>query len=220
MKRKADWYFDFISPFAYLQFRQMERFQNHLDIRFRPVLFAGLLNAWGQLGPAEIPEKRLATYRYCIWLADRMGAPFRMPDVHPFNPLGLLRLAVARGGLQSDLAAMFQAVWGDGRDAGDAAVLAEIEAALGPAPGPVLDAQAAKDALRANTEEAVARGAFGVPTFAVQTDAAQGDGGGHRIFWGLDAGEMLLDWLKDPALFDKAAMKRAETCRVGAERRR
>ncbi|HJP22575.1 MAG TPA: 2-hydroxychromene-2-carboxylate isomerase, partial [Alphaproteobacteria bacterium] len=66
--KTADWYFDFISGFAYLQFATLERLKG-LEIRFRPVLFAGLLNYHGQLGPAEIPAKRTFTYRQWVWLA-------------------------------------------------------------------------------------------------------------------------------------------------------
>lgn len=53
----ADWYFDFISPFAYLQFVRLGELAG-ARLRLRPVLFAGLLQHWGQLGPAEIPAKR------------------------------------------------------------------------------------------------------------------------------------------------------------------
>ena len=59
-KRPADWYFDFVSPFAYLQFMaEMPRLRERLDVTCVPVLFAGLLKSWGQLGPAEIPPKRV-----------------------------------------------------------------------------------------------------------------------------------------------------------------
>ena len=57
----ADWYFDFVSPFAYLQLMDFKRLPDSLGIRYRPVLFAGLLGHWGQKGPAEIPDKRRRT---------------------------------------------------------------------------------------------------------------------------------------------------------------
>ena len=68
-----------------------------LRSRYRPVLFAGLLKHHGQLGPAEIAPKRDWTYRQVLWLAHAHGIPLQMPAAHPFNPLALLRLALACG---------------------------------------------------------------------------------------------------------------------------
>jgi 2-hydroxychromene-2-carboxylate isomerase len=97
MTRQADWYFDFVSPFAYLQFAGFERLPGDLAISLKPVLFAGLLGHWEHKGPAEIPAKRRQTYRYCHWLAGKRGMPYKMPPRHPFNPLAVLRLAIALG---------------------------------------------------------------------------------------------------------------------------
>ncbi|HZI83648.1 MAG TPA: DsbA family protein, partial [Casimicrobiaceae bacterium] len=91
----ADWYFDFVSPFSYLQFELLPRFERSLRIRYRPVLFAGLLQAHGHKGPAEIPAKRRFTYRHVVWQARSLGVPLKFPAAHPFNPLPLLRLAIA-----------------------------------------------------------------------------------------------------------------------------
>src|SRR5689334_10438458 len=85
--RIADWYFDFISPFAYLQSEQLERLHPYVQIRYRPVLFAGLLKHWGQKGPAEIVPKRQFTFEFALWQAAKLGIPFKMPPAHPFNPL-------------------------------------------------------------------------------------------------------------------------------------
>ena len=59
------------------------------------MLFAGILGAHGQKGPAEIPAKRAFTYRFVLWQAKRLGIPLKLPHEHPFNPLPLLRLAIA-----------------------------------------------------------------------------------------------------------------------------
>ena len=91
----ADWYFDFVSPFSYLQCEQLPALAPRIAIRYRPVLFAGLLGANGQKGPAEIPAKRLFTYRFCVWQARNSASPLKFPHEHPFNPLPLLRLAIA-----------------------------------------------------------------------------------------------------------------------------
>ena len=75
----ANWYFDFVSPFAYLQLAQFDRLPGSLEIDYVPVLFAGLLEYWENKGPAEIPEKRRHTYRFCQWYGERHGIPFRFP---------------------------------------------------------------------------------------------------------------------------------------------
>ena len=89
----ADWYFDFVSPFSYLQ---CERLQSHAaSIRPHPVVFAAILDANGQKGPAEIVAKRVFTYRFVVWQAKALGIPFKFPHAHPFSPIPLLRLAIA-----------------------------------------------------------------------------------------------------------------------------
>ena len=91
----ADWYFDFVSPFSYLQCEQLPMLERSVRIRYRPVLFAGLLKAHGHKGPAEIASKRRFTYRFVVWQAAKLGIPLKFPAAHPFNPLPLLRLAIA-----------------------------------------------------------------------------------------------------------------------------
>ncbi|MEQ9361060.1 MAG: DsbA family protein, partial [Rhodospirillales bacterium] len=86
-----------------------------------------------------------------------------------------------------------------------------------PAVGTVLDDQAAKQALKHNTDAAVAKGVYGVPTFAIEDGTAES---GWRLFWGFDAGDWMLDWLDNPGMFDDPAMQAADDCAVGAVRRR
>ena len=68
-----DWYFDFISPFAYLQSEQLASLGPRVAVRYRPILFAALLEANGSKGPAEIPAKRAFTYRFVVWQAKALG---------------------------------------------------------------------------------------------------------------------------------------------------
>ena len=110
----ADWYFDVISPFAYLQLVRFDRLPEDLHVTFRPILFAGLLGHWGHKGPAEIEAKRLHTYRFSQWRADREGVTLRYPPVHPFNPLKALRLCIARGRDAATVRAVFDHIWRDG----------------------------------------------------------------------------------------------------------
>jgi 2-hydroxychromene-2-carboxylate isomerase len=71
----ADWYFDFVSPFSYLQCEQLPTLERSIRIRYRPVLFAALLTAHGHKGPAEIASKRRFTYRVGVWQAAKLGIP-------------------------------------------------------------------------------------------------------------------------------------------------
>jgi 2-hydroxychromene-2-carboxylate isomerase len=206
---QADWYFDFVSPFAYLQLMDFKRLPDSLEIRYRPVLFAGLLEHWGQKGPAEIPAKRRQTYRQCQWLADRAGVPFKFPSVHPFNPLRPLRLCIALGTEPAVIGAIFEFIFAEGRDIqsdGDWKTLA-ARLEIGDADALVSQPEV-KSALRTNTDEAIRRGVYGVPTFAVRDE----------LFWGSDMTDMLLDYLADPQLFSRGEMARIDSLPMGVER--
>jgi 2-hydroxychromene-2-carboxylate isomerase len=63
MTNTITWYFDFISPFAYLQQARFNDFPKEIEIQAKPLLFAGLLSHWEHKGPAEIPAKRIFTYQ-------------------------------------------------------------------------------------------------------------------------------------------------------------
>ena len=208
--RAADWYFDFVSPFAYLQLARFDSLPPDLQITCRPVLFAGLLNHWKHKGPAEIPAKRVHTYRWCHWYAARHGIPFRMPPAHPFNPLRPLRLAVAREGEAALVRAIFEAVWAEGRDLsldGEWQALTERLAIAGA--DEAIAAPEVKETLRRNTETAAERGVFGVPTFATCGE----------LFWGLDATDLMLDYLDDPARFASGEYARIADLPIAQARR-
>lgn len=188
----ALWYFDFISPFAYLQRPKVLALRGRLDVVPVPIVFGAVLQHHGQLGPAEIPGKREFTYRFVQWKAERSGVPLRFPPLHPFNSLAALRLCLAAGGGWDAVEAIFDHLWRDGRAGTTAGELADVGRRLGiDDVGSAISADAVKSTLRANTEGALARGVFGVPTLDV---------GGER-FWGDDATEMIEDWLADPARF-------------------
>ena len=179
-------YFDVISPYAYLAFDALPEFLNghSHSVTYKPVLFAELLKHHGQLGPAEIAGKREWTYRQAQWLAQRQNTPLQMTATHPFNPLGLLRLAVAcaapresgqpspnRHPNRHTCEAIFRHVWQGGADAADANRLAALTQTLAPAREPGSDE--VKADLKSNCEEAIAQGVFGVPTIAVD----------DKLFW-------------------------------------
>jgi 2-hydroxychromene-2-carboxylate isomerase len=196
--KTLDFWFDPISPYAYLAFERLPQALEGCSwrVRYRPLLFGALLQHWGQLGPAEFEPKRAWTMRQVHWLAHETGVEFALPAQHPFNPLALQRLALACGevdGLPSRrvVEALFHHVWrGGGADANDPARLQALQHALQPALDP--QGEAVKQRLREHTGEAIALGIFGVPTIALE----------GKLFWGLDALPMVKAALLGDPWFD------------------
>jgi 2-hydroxychromene-2-carboxylate isomerase len=205
--RQANWYFDFISPYSYFGLFELERLGRDVRIDYRPVLFAGLLNHWGQRGPAEIPGKRTWTYRWCTWYAAQHGLPFKLPQAHPFNPLGYLRLAIAAECEPAAIRQIFERIWTTGADPSDARVLEELATSLGIARERLAEPRV-KERLRTNTDAAIAEGVFGVPTLVIDGEA----------FWGADATDFALAYLADRSVLDNEEMKRVSALPVAAER--
>ncbi|MDT8998179.1 2-hydroxychromene-2-carboxylate isomerase [Paucibacter sp. APW11] len=207
-------YFDPISPYAALAFARLPEALQGLSysVDYVPVLFAAMLKAGGQKGPAEIPAKRAWTYRQIAWAAHRLQIPLQLPAAHPFNPLPLLRLAWAcapTGQTPSRwvVERVFNHVWQGGADAADAVRLAALTQDLAPAQAP--EGEPVKQALREATEAAIAQGVFGVPTIAVD----------DKLFWGLDALDMLAAYLRDDPWFVSAAWEAAAATPVGVQRK-
>ena len=208
---KISWVFDLISPYSYLGLQQLPRLPAATEVELVPVLFAALLNHHGQIGNAEIDSKRRFTYRFVLWRARKMGVPLKMPPAHPFNPLSALRLVIAAGSDRRAVQTAFDFVFGQGRDVSDRTVLADLAREMGlPDLQGALSDPDVKLTLRKNTDWAIERGVFGVPTFVVGTE----------LFWGHDAFEMVLDYLRDPAQFSDAQMSRMDALPVGVNRPR
>lgn len=214
--KHIDFYFDCISPYAYLAFEHLPEALMGLSysVTYKPVLFAALLKHHGQLGPAEITPKRDWTYRQVLWLAHNHGIDMQLPAAHPFNPLPLLRLAVAcssapLGTLNRYVTeTLLHHVWRGGADAADPQRLQTLVEQL--APQRDMHSDEVKAQLKALTEEAITRGLFGVPTMVV-------DG---KPFWGLDALPMVRDYLRGDAWFDGGAWEAAALLPTGVTRTR
>ena len=208
-------YLDFISPYAYLAFEQLPEALQGLSysVSYKPILFAALLKHHGQLGPAEIAPKRDWTYRQVLWLAQNKGIELQMPQCHPFNPLALLRLAVACSGAEAGAPnryvceTIFRHVWQGGAEALEAGRLEILNTRL--LPQQHLHTDDAKAQLKINTEEAVARGIFGVPAFKV-------DG---KVFWGSDALPMLRDYFSNGSWFCTDGWESVSKVSIGVSRK-
>lgn len=206
--RPIVWYFDFVSPFAYIGLHRLAALPAGAVVEYRPVLFAGLLDQWGQKGPAEIEAKRRYTYRWCHWWAHSLGIPFRFPAGHPFNPLHHLRLAIDCGCTADAVRRIFESLWTSGADAADAAAFARLALSLG-IDAARLGTPEAKEILRRNTDEAAARGVFGVPTLEVEGE----------LFWGADSIDFVRAFLADPAVLRNDEVRRLDGLPVAAARR-
>ena len=202
--KHIDFYLDFISPYAYLAFEHLPQALEGLSysVDYKPVLLGAVIRHHGQLGPAEIPAKRSWTYRHELWLGHAHGIPIEMPATHPYNPLAHLRLALAASGAPSTnrylTETIFREVWRGGAEAADPARLAALQAKLAPARAP--DDAAVKALLKANTDEAIAQGVFGVPAFVVD----------DQLFWGFDSLPALRACLEGDAWFDGPGWQAAD----------
>ena len=192
-----------------MQLKAFQRLPDNVTVRYHPILFAGLLNAWGQKGPAEIAQKRLQTYRYCAWQAKRRGIAFRMPATHPFNPLPLLRLTLALGTMPQHITQIFDFVFAEGGNVHDLSERKVLYARLGVSNGEQLGtSDAIKMQLRIETQAAIDAGVYGVPTFAI-------DG---ELFWGDDCTDLVLEVLADPEMLQRDELGRVADLQMGVTR--
>jgi 2-hydroxychromene-2-carboxylate isomerase len=168
-----EFFYDFVSPYSYLASTRVEAEVARVGamVRFRPFLLGGVFNATGNKAPIEVAAKAPYLATDCGRWAKRLGVPFAWPARFPVLTVLPLRVAFASeriGKLVPYSHAMFRAYWAEGRDISDAAVVADVATKAG-LDGTALAAEAPsfKEALKAQTQEAVDRGSFGAPTFFV-----------------------------------------------------
>ncbi len=212
--KHIDFWFDPVSPYAYLAFERLPEALVGLSysVAYRPIVFAALLKHWAHKGPAEIEPKRAWTFRQAHWLAHRHGIALATPTRHPFNPIALSRLAWACApapGTPSRYVCetILRHVWTGGADAEAPERLKALQAVLAPALEPGSDE--ARLRLRRASDDAVARRLFGVPTLVVD----------DMPFWGLDALPMLAAYLHGDAWFDTEHWRAAGEAPPGVVRR-
>jgi 2-hydroxychromene-2-carboxylate isomerase len=192
----AELFYDYVSPFSYLAYVQLDGLcsRTGVEIAHRPTVLGGIFKAAGNTSPIQDPceaKRGFVLVTLQRWVAHHR-APFRMNPHFPLNSVPALRCAVAAQGMgvfDQANRALFRAMWADGVDLADPGEIERVLAAAGLDAKAILDASgtdAAKSALRANTDEAVARGAFGAPSFFVD----------DQMFWGQDQIVLLEDHLK------------------------
>lgn len=195
----VDFYFDYLSPYSYFAWLRVRDVctAHGASLSLHPTLLAGLLGHWGHKGPAEIPPKRLFTFKDVTRYAHRRGIPLPGPATHPFNPLTALRASLWReaGDRQADVVdRLFRACWSEGADLADPSQVAALLDGLG------LDGSArvaatrtpeVKGALRSSMEAAIGRGVFGVPTLIVEEELVFGNDRWDDVIGILDGSDPL-----------------------------
>ncbi|MDC7788572.1 2-hydroxychromene-2-carboxylate isomerase [Rhodoplanes sp. TEM] len=207
----VEWFYDVISPFAYIQQEQFHRLPPDVEVVPKPIVLGAILDHWKTKGPAEIPTKRTFTYRIAQQRAIERNVPYKTPPAHPFNPIRALRLAVAVGATVETTRTIMRFIWRDGGDVNTPDGWAELCARLGVSPTDeaFISSDAVKSGLRANTDRAVALGVFGVPTFHLNGE----------LFWGEDATGLFLSYLAQPTLFETGEWARISNLPVGIQRK-
>lgn len=191
MGRTVEFLFDVGSPASYVAFKRLPQIaaRTGASIHYQPFLLGGVFKATGNHSPAEIPAKGAWTSVDLARFAQRHGVPFAR---NPFFPINTLHLMRGAAGLQDDprfmayVTAVFDAMWQDPKNLGDPAEMGPVLARAGVGGEEfraLIEDEGTKARLKATTERAVARGAFGAPTFFV----------GDDMFFGQDR----LDWVEE-----------------------
>jgi 2-hydroxychromene-2-carboxylate isomerase len=177
-------YLDYISPYAYLAWVKVQEIaaRHHQAIEPVPILFAAILDARGARGPVEEPSRRAYIIKDLVRRAHDLGVTFVLPPAHPFNPLLPLRLStlpMPENIRHTLVDRLFAATWGGGGGITDRQVVAGIAREVGLPESALEDAEAPenKARLKRRTEEALAAGAFGIPTMIA----------GSELFFGSDS---------------------------------
>lgn len=175
MTATLEFFYDYVSSYSYMANEGVKSL-NGVEVRFRPMFLGGVMKATGNSPPGTVPAKGRYLARDLRRWAAHYDVPFRFNSVFPQNTLSALRLALVaqhRGTFDAIHQPLFDGMYVNDRDLSNPEVLAGIVSGAGLDAGDYLAAigdQAIKDELKANTEEAVARGAFGAPTFFVGDD--------------------------------------------------
>jgi 2-hydroxychromene-2-carboxylate isomerase len=193
MAKQVEFFFDYGSPFSYLANTRMAGLAQRTgaEIIYKPALLGAIFKTTGNVSPVAIAAKSKYTLTDLMRWSARYGVPFRMNPFFPINTLRLMRGAIMAQSARCFPAyheTTFRAMWAEGLNLGDESVFGEILARFA-IDRAALEREEVKARLRANTEEAIRRGAFGVPTFFV----------GDDIFFGNDRLDFVEQALRERA---------------------
>jgi 2-hydroxychromene-2-carboxylate isomerase len=186
MGKTVEFFFDVGSPAAYIAWHRLPHLCDSCggQLVYKPMLLGGVFQATGNQSPMMVPAKGKYMVDDLERHAKRAGVEFRQNSFFPINTLTLMRGATAlqmrdEPRMVSYVDAVYRAIWAEGRNMNDPAVVAGVLQAAGVDPAGLLAMTAdpeVKERLKAVTQEAVSRGVFGAPTFFVDGD----------MYWGQD----------------------------------
>ncbi|HUS31743.1 MAG TPA: 2-hydroxychromene-2-carboxylate isomerase [Kofleriaceae bacterium] len=190
-------FFDIGSSYSYLASTQIDGVSQRtgVPVRWRPFLLGAVFKATGNDLPIKLPAKaRWMASDMAMW-GKHYGIPVRIPSRFPMITLRAQRALCAAerlhgpDGVPKFAQALFRAYWAEDKDPTADDVIGASAQTAGLEAAPIIaaiDAQETKDLLRANTDEAVKRGAFGAPSMFV----------GDTLFWGNDRLPLMEEFLK------------------------
>jgi len=184
MTKQVEFFFDYVSPATYIAYTQLPKIAERTgsELVYKPFLLGGVFKATGNAAPMTVPAKGAWLLKDLVQCAARFNVPFQLNRFFPVNTIQLMRGAVwaqEQGFLDRYNQGMFTAMWVDSKNLNDLQVVAAELQSLDIDPAAfqaAVNDQAIKDRLKALTEEAVSRGAFGAPTMFV----------GDEMQWGQD----------------------------------
>jgi 2-hydroxychromene-2-carboxylate isomerase len=180
--KRVDFFFDLSSPYSYLAATQLPELCRRAgaELAYRPMVLFAVFQASNNVMPAKVPHKARWMGQDLERWARHYGVPFRFSSHFPVNAIKAMRLILVDDvKAQPVTDAAFAAMWAEDRNIADDKELRAIATAGGldaDAAMQSIEQQAVKDRLRANTDEAIARGAFGAPTLFI----------GDEMHWGND----------------------------------
>lgn len=194
MSKPIEFLFDVGSPTTYLAHKRIPDLiaRTGVEVIYVPVLLGGIFKATGNASPVTVPAKGVYMGADMARFAKKFGVTLNMNPFFPINTITMMRMLAGLVGedpFPGLVDTLFDAMWKGRKNMGDPEVLADVLTRAGFDPEALLAiaaSDAAKDRLKTNTESAVARGAFGAPTFFV----------GEEMFFGQDR----LDFVEEAAI--------------------
>ena len=194
MTKTVTFCFDFGSPYSYLAYNYLSPIkETGARIDLKPVLLGGIFKATGNQPPATVQKKGEYMFKDIQRWANKLDISFKMNPYFPILTVPHMRgaiLAQKKDILEEYMQSMFDSMWLKGLNLNDQEILTKVASESGIDPNDFaegISSDEIKDELRLNTQFAIDKGAFGVPTYFLE----------NEIFWGIDSIKFLLESLKN-----------------------
>ncbi len=195
MSNHIDFYFDIISPYAYIAYKKILKIKD-INFKLKPIFLGGLHNLAGITAPALNKFKMKNMQNDCELVAKKNNISFKWNSKFPINSLNIMRgyLCVENSKKEEYLNSFFEAYWKEDQDLSSEESIKYLLKKLKIDEHDffnLISNQDTKDKLKQLTQEAFEKEVFGAPTFIVN----------NKIFWGQDRLEYALDEIKKIKLF-------------------